>query len=253
MSPPTTPLALPLLDAEALATLLAPAGHVFVEAARMQPLLASLGSLADWPALAASWAQMPLDGHMADGGRYRRRRYAVMRAGRDGPVQRQPHQPHHQNLEYNRLNGGIERWFEPIPDAIADGASLNTILECCRRVFGALSPATDRWHVEVHQFRIEAAADEEARPTPEGVHRDGVDYVLVLMIRRHNLGSGTTTIHTPDGALLGSFTLTAPFDAMLIDDARVHHGVTPVRALSADAPAYRDVLVVTFRAVRDRP
>ena len=81
------------------------------------------------------------------------------------------------------------------------------------------------------------------------MHRDGVDYVLVLLVRRDNIAEGTTTIHAPDGSDLGSFTLTDPFDAVLLDDARVFHGVTPVEALDASRPAHRDVLVVTFRRV----
>jgi hypothetical protein len=32
-----------------------------------------------------------------------------------------------------------------------------------------------------------------------------------------------------------------------VDDGRVAHGVTPVNAIDAAAPAYRDVLVVTFK------
>ena len=46
---------------------------------------------------------------------------------------------------------------------------------------------------------------------------------------------------------MAAFTLTHPLDAALVDDARVSHGVTPVQALDASAPAYRDVLVVTFK------
>ena len=96
------------------------------------------------------------------------------------------------------------------------------------------------WHVEVHQFRIEARSGEQGRPTPEGLHRDGVDYVLVLLIDRQNIASGMTTIHAPDGRELGHFTLTEPFDAALVDDTRVSHGVTPVEALNAGTAAYRD-------------
>jgi hypothetical protein len=48
---------------------------------------------------------------------------------------------------------------------------------------------------------------------------------------------------------LGHFTLTDPFDAALVDDARVMHGVTPVERVDPSAPAFRDVLVVTFRRV----
>ena len=103
------------------------------------------------------------------------------------------------------------------------------------------------WHVEIHQFRIEARPGEEGRPTPEGMHRDGVDWVLVLMVRRENVASGETTIYDLVKRPLGSFTLTAPLDSALVDDSRVYHGVTPVVPLDPAQPAYRDVLVVTFR------
>jgi hypothetical protein len=104
--------------------------------------------------------------------------------------------------------------------------------------------------VEVHQFRIEARAGQVGRPTPEGLHRDGVDYVLVLLIRRQNIARGTTSVHALDGRRLGDFTLTAPLDAALLDDSQVAHGVTSVQPIDPDEPAYRDVLVVTFSASR---
>ena len=79
------------------------------------------------------------------------------------------------------------------------------------------------------------------------LHRDGVDYVLVLLVNRRNIASGTTSIHALDGRPLGAFTLTQPFDAALVDDARVSHGVTPVEPIDPAQPACRDVLVVTFK------
>ncbi|MGH8457171.1 MAG: 2OG-Fe dioxygenase family protein, partial [Stenotrophobium sp.] len=153
----------------------------------------------------------------------------------------------YQSREYNALNGGIARWFEPIAADIGGGACMSTILRFCLALFGRLAGAPRAWHIEAHQFRIEAAPDMQGLPTPEGIHRDGVDYALVLLIRRRNIASGTTMIHAPNGTALGSFTLTAPFDAVLLDDARVFHGVTPVQPLDPAQPAYRDVLVVTLR------
>ena len=232
---------------KALETPLAREGHVFVQGGPMRALLEGNGSLADWDSFTASWDDLALDLHMADGGRYRRRRHAVYAAAAAGPVKRQPHQPHYQSRDYNRLNGGVARWFEPILPGIGEGASLGTLLRFCRDLFGRLSPEVARWHIEAHQFRIEARSDEAGLPTPEGVHRDGVDWVLVLLVRRHNIASGVTTIHRPDGSPLGSFTLTAPCDATLIDDNRVYHGVTAVQPLDPAQPAYRDVLVLTFR------
>jgi hypothetical protein len=214
----------------------------------MRTALGRFGTLADWPAFAESWNDLSTDTYMADGGRYRRRRFGVWSAGRQGAIARATHQPHYQSLDYNVLNGGIERWFEPIQPAIGDGASLSTILEYCRALFSRLAPQIERWHIEVHQFRIEARLGEQGKPTPEGMHRDGVDYVLVLLIDRENIERGTTTIHAADRSLLGSFTLTHALDAALVDDARVFHGVTAVTPLDPSKPAHRDVLVVTFKA-----
>jgi len=247
-APPPIPPALPRPPTQAaLCAAIAADGHAFVAGTAMQGSLLATGPLADWPAFAASWEQLALDTHMADGGRYRRRRHAVYRAGADGALQREPHQPHWQGLEYNPLNGGVERWFEPVTEAVGQGDSLRTILRWCAGLFGRRSPEVRDWKVEVHQFRIEAGPGVAGQPTPEGAHRDGVDHVLVLMIRRHNIVEGTTTIIDGDGRTLGSFTLTDPFDAALVDDTRVRHGVTPVEALDPARPAWRDVLVVTFR------
>ncbi|RUL71094.1 2OG-Fe dioxygenase family protein [Dyella choica] len=223
-------------------------GYSFVTAEVMHPLLRASGDLSDWNAFAASWNQLGPDPYLAATGRQRRRRHATYTATPNDGVELAPHQPHYQSLLYNRLQGDIERWFEPVDSAMANGKSLRTILAFCNDFFSSLAPATPSWHVEVHQFRIEASSTSAGEPTPEGSHRDGVDFVLVLLIDRCNIASGTTTIHSPDGKPLGHFTLTHPFDAALIHDPRVFHGVTPVTPITPDEPAHRDVLVVTFRA-----
>jgi hypothetical protein len=236
------------LPIDALQASLTRDGFAFVRAPAMRDMLARSGQLTDWTELAASWDDLRVDTYMADRGRYRKRRHAVYTAAPTGAIVRQPHQPHFQSLEYNPIHGDIERWFAPISPEIGDGLSMRTILAFCGTLFGGLAPGTRFWRIEIHQFRIEARPGEQGRPTPEGAHRDGVDYVLVLLIRRHNIAQGTTSIHAlGDRRLLGSFTLTEPFDAALVDDARVYHGVTPVEPLDPDHPAWRDVLVVTFR------
>jgi hypothetical protein len=227
---------------------LARQGFAFVPAARMREWLEISAPGPDWDAFAASWNDLPWDEYLARYGRYRRRRHAVFYAIHGGAVESAPrHEPHYQSRAYNPLQGGIERWFEPIAAQVASSDAMQSILRFCGGLFDALAPAVTRWRIEAHQFRIEARADQPGQPTPEGMHRDGVDYVLVLLIARHNIASGTTMIHAPDQRELGSFTLIEPFDAALVDDARVFHGVTPVIAADPAQPAHRDVLVVTFK------
>ncbi len=225
-------------------------GFAFVHGAEMRNLVAGFGSLADWDRFAASWDDLGLDTYMADGGRYRKRRHAAFAVGPES-VRRKPHQAHYQSRDYNPLHGGIARWFDPVLEEIGAGASMTAILAFCHALFDRLTPTPEgaklRWHVEVHQFRIEARAGQAGRPTPEGTHQDGVDHVLVLLIARSNVREGVTTVTDLARRPLGSFTLTEPFDAALVDDNRVMHGVTPIEPIDPALPGYRDVLVVTFR------
>jgi hypothetical protein len=204
-------------------------------------------AVADWEAFADSWNNLGLDRFMADGGRYRRRRFAAFSASLDTIV-RKPHQPHYQSRDYNGLNGGVQRWFEPILDPVAQHPLMQGLLAEGLALFQSLTtdPPT-AWHVELHQFRIEAGDGEAGLPTPEGAHRDGVDWVIVMLVNRHNVASGVTDIFGPDGARLGAFTLERPRDSVFLDDHRVLHGVTAIHPLEPGAPALRDVLVATFR------
>jgi hypothetical protein len=232
----------------ALAATLDGQGFALARAPQMRAVLGE-AALAGWAAFAESWNALGVDTYMADGGRYRRRRHAVFSLSEAGAV-RKPHQPHYQSRDYNALNGGIARWFEPVTDEIAAHPAMQAILATCNTLFTGLTPQAVRpaaWHVETHQFRIEAQPGQVGKPTPEGMHRDGVDWVLVLLVRRQNVTSGETSIADLTRAPLGSFTLTEPLDAALTDDNRVYHGVTPVTPIDPALPAYRDVLVVTFR------
>ena len=235
------------MEATQASRLVRDAGFAFVPAASMRAMLGAQGALADWDAFAASWNDLARDEHLPEGHRYRRRRHATLSATAAGDAFTvEAHQPHYQSLEYNTLVGGIERWFEPMRPEMLASASFHAIVGFCLCFFGPMQAASG-WHIECHQFRIEARPDAAGKPTPEGVHRDGVDFVLVLLVNRVNIASGTTTVHDLGGKLLGSFTLTEPLDSALVHDTRVKHGVTEVRPIDPAKPAYRDVLVVTLR------
>lgn len=200
-----------------------------------------------WNSFAKSWDDLGTDRYMADGGRYRRRRYgAFMHV--DGQLTRKPHQAHFQSRDYNPLNGDIERWFEPVLSATIDNPVTQAIFKLCTSVIARIEDggAGKPWHIELHQFRIETSRDRVGRPTPEGMHRDGVDWVFVMLVGRHNVREGITKIGTAQDPELGNFLLRDPGDAVLLDDRRVLHGVTEIHAVDPSRPAYRDVLVVTF-------
>jgi hypothetical protein len=223
-------------------------GFAFRAGGDMRSLLRAPG-LDDWSSFASSWEDLGLDLYMADGGRYRRRRFAAFSMVGD-LITRKPHQPHHQSRDYNPLNGGLQRWFEPVLEVVATHGLAQRLLSVCARIFGCLTSTSDqatRWHVEMHQFRIEAIAGQAALPTPEGAHRDGVDWVCVMLVNRRNVSSGITHIYDSNGGSLRQFTLIDPLDTVFVDDTRVRHGVTPIEPLDPRMKAFRDVLILTYR------
>ena len=104
--------------------------------------------------------------------------------------------------------------------------------------------AVPRWFIEAHQFRIDTASG-VGRPTPEGAHRDGVDFVAVILAGRRNILGGETRVFDAHGASGVRFTMQEPWSMLLLDDARVIHETTPIQGQGKDG--VRDTLVLTYR------
>ena len=222
---------------------------LFIESGQANDLLSSIAAtpIGNDQLFLDSWNRLEQDQYMADGGKYRKRRhatYAIQHAGDQARLM--PYQPHYQTADYNPLNGGVARYFAPILDDLHHSPTLAALLEFGNSIFSQIS-GIHHWHIELHQFRIEARDGKLGKPTPEGVHRDGVDFVIVVMIKRVNIDSGATTIFDLENHLLGEFTLLESFDMVLVNDRQVYHGVTPISRIDPDQEAFRDVLVITFK------
>ncbi len=231
----------PYTEASALAAALRTAGHAAVSPA-------GLCEIADVPldalrALAPSWDDLPPDGYLRDGGRYRRRRHSCF-VVEGGALVQAPHRAHWQPVEYNALHGGLERWFEPMAPAVVQSPAWTRLLRSLASVCSAVK-GVKPWYVEAHQFRIDTT-DGIGRPTPEGAHRDGVDLVAVILVQRTGIKGGETRVFEAEGPSGIRFTMTEPWTLLMLDDERVIHESTPIQPL--DAAGHRDTLVLTFRA-----
>ncbi|MFQ8213628.1 2OG-Fe dioxygenase family protein [Klebsiella pneumoniae] len=229
-----------------LCEIIAKKDYILLPSATVRSLLSAedADALDDWAEFQESWNRLEQDQFMKDGGTYRFRRHGVYSATPASGVQLEPPQPHYQSVTYNTLNGGIARHFAPIEPSIASGKVLMSVLELCRATFSGLAPFYD-WHIEVHQFRI-IATSAEALPTPEGIHRDGVSFVFMMLVNRVNVLNGETGIYDRDRQELARYTLADPLDAAIVNDERTMHGVTPILADDPARQGYRDVLVITF-------
>ena len=195
--------------------------------------------------LSPTWGDLPRDAYLKDGGKYRSRRHSSFVQTVVPPQLTQAaHRAHWQPVDYNALHGGIERMFEPIAPSVCDNVAWRGLLSGLGQVFADAS-ADPRWFIEAHQFRIDTA-EGIGRPTPEGAHRDGVDFVAVILVNRQGVKGGETRVFDAHGTNGVRFTLTEPWSVLLLDDAQVIHETTPIQP---DGPGgVRDTLVLTYRA-----
>ena len=207
--------------------------------------VAELGDLAlsDLQDLTQFWEGLPRDPYLKDGGRYRFRRHASYEI-KGEHLHLVPHRAHWQSVNYNALHGGIERWFEPVQTQLANNPTWQALLIGLAHVLNGLKPVTT-WFVEAHQFRIDTA-DGIGRPTPEGAHRDGVDFVAVFLLNRVGIKGGETRIFDAQGSTGLRFTLAQPWSVLLMNDERMIHESTPIQPIGNYG--YRDTLVLTFRS-----
>ena len=199
----------------------------------------------DLAGLGVGWDDLPPDEYLRDGGRYRYRRHSCFVVEGDR-VRLAPHRAHWQSEDYNALHGGMERLYQPLSTGLMSQPAWTKLLAA---LGGLCSDVRDAgpWHVEAHQFRIDTS-DGIGRPTPEGAHRDGVDFVAVFMVSREGIKGGETRVFDAAGPDGHRFTLGEPWSLLLLDDTRVIHESTPIQPLDPDGHGHRDTLVLTYRS-----
>ena len=193
------------------------------------------------------WEGLTLDRFMGDNGRYRYRRYSVLDLEHPtAPFELRPHGPYEQSTAVNPLNGGLRREFDPIEPGFLSSPVLQRFLRFLATAYDRVEGVEAPWVVRLHPYRIRADVEAVGKPAPEGLHRDGVDFVLTLMLRRHNIRGGESSVATSEREVLWRHTLTNPLDLLVCNDREVMHGVTDIERVDPTRSAWRDVLVVAF-------
>jgi hypothetical protein len=203
----------------------------------------ALCTIAELEALKAGWNTLPPDNFLKDGGHYRRRRHSSFLVD-ETTLTQVPHRAHYQPLAYNALHGGMHRLFEPVKPEDVNQPVWSRLLLAIGQVCSQVK-TPQPWFVEAHQFRIDTT-DGIGRPTPEGAHRDGVDFVAILLVDRVNIKGGESRIFEVDGANGKRFTLLEPWTLIILDDQRVIHETTPIQPTAEGG--HRDTLVLTYRS-----
>ncbi|MEU9996200.1 2OG-Fe dioxygenase family protein [Streptomyces sp. NPDC048370] len=186
-----------------------------------------------------SYDDCPVDEYMGNGTRFKRfSQYRLRPQGEDAwSFERLAHRDYTTYKKFNSVGGGIRRVYEPIK------VDFTPLIEHGVRELGL--DRSEDWQINVHQNRTRADGGKPGPLTPEGVHHDGHEFVMIAILNKVNVGGGQTRLWNP-GADEPFWTGTLePGQAVLLDDRALAHDVTDV--LSGDGgPGHRDIVIIAF-------
>ncbi|MDH2428353.1 2OG-Fe dioxygenase family protein [Sphaerisporangium sp. TRM90804] len=200
-------------------------------------------------ALAGEWDHLETDKYLKDGARFRERRYdRFYYLPKDGTIRLRPHRPYFQSMTANEYAGGIARSVAQLTESTLANPLLPALLEFDFAQFPVtLEQLEHPWDVQCHQFRIISTPEELGDPTPEGPHRDEVDFGAIHLMSRTNAAGGLSQVYTNGKELVTEFALDDLMDTMFWSDQQVLHAVTPIVAENPALRAVRDVLILGYK------
>jgi hypothetical protein len=180
---------------------------------------------------------LPLDPYLAEP--YRSRRFSQFRVAPER-LELLGHRFFVQAKEYNRLLGDVRRYYAELDEEL-------TAVEDFRRiVFDFVETChipTREADVDVHQIKVISAV-RPGCPAPEGVHRDGFDYIGICCVSRDNIDGGETTLYEPGGSEPIYRKTLEPGELLVVNDRRLLHYTSPIEAADARGGA-RSVFILT--------
>jgi hypothetical protein len=186
-----------------------------------------------------SYDDCPWDAYMGNGTRYKRfSQYKLTWDAVTGwNFELLPHRDYTTFKKFNPVAGGIRREYQPIQ------VDFTPLI----RVAAEEIPldTSESWQINVHQNRTRATIEKPGVLTPEGVHQDGHEYVMIGILRRVNVAGGETRLWDLGASEPFWTGVLEPGNAVLLNDKAIAHDVTDVLPANG-APGHRDILIVAF-------
>ncbi|NES85802.1 MAG: hypothetical protein F6K10_32880 [Moorea sp. SIO2B7] len=172
-------------------------------------------------------------------GKYRQRRLSGLKIVGNELI-KLPHGYLFQSKDYNSIVGDVKREFEELEDElIALDEFKKLIFEFSNHC--KFKPGVS---IGVHQIRTVCSPGNFGNPAPEGIHRDGCDFIGIFSVDRHNIQGGETHLYTARKTKPMFKKVLNPGEFLLVNDYDYYHFTTPIKPL-VEGEGIRDVFVVT--------
>jgi len=181
------------------------------------------------------FTNIPQDPYVREGYRYK----SLARCRINGTeIEKQPHTPLFQDRDTNPVNGGIVRFYPEISDL--DRAKEAIML------FANTFKIDYSYEILVQAQRTKCSLHNPGITTPEGFHRDGIDFIAIFCVSQYNIVGSQTQLLNSDDKIVFQRVL-SPGEMLLIDDRQLLHYTSPISVKEPQLSdfGFRDVLIIS--------
>ena len=135
-----------------------------------------------------------------------------------------------------------ERKFELLePQIIDNNFILQLMVQSCALSLLNSQRKINRFNVSLHQVRQVTYPGIESHNSPEGIHQDGVDYIVsAFVFKRYNIKGGESIIYDENKNQIDQIILKHG-EGLFQNDKKLWHYVTPIQS-KRDYVGYRDII-----------
>jgi hypothetical protein len=105
-----------------------------------------------------------------------------------------------------------------------------------------------KMNMHIHQVRLISYPFEPSDNSPEGIHRDGADYIIsALILNKHNIKNDTSIIYNENMEQIYNTNLNVG-EFIFQEDRKLFHDIKKIKAID-DFIGYRDILGFDFTII----
>jgi hypothetical protein len=147
-----------------------------------------------------------------------------------------PHRPFIQSPKFNHAVGGVARHLEPLE--IDPTPELGSLFDA----FGF--DRSRSFHAKLHQIRVITSKEVHGVAVVEGPHRDGHEWQIVAVFRRHNVVGGESQLLPTGGGTPFWAQIVPEGEAICNEDAAMWHNATDIFPADQERMGHRDIWII---------
>lgn len=198
--------------------------------------------------VANSFDRLPHTEHK-DGG-FRLRRYSVIElrtsfwnAKTEAEITHMNHRDFKQDKEFNKHQGGMTRSFEEIEEEVLQSEAMKEICLTFKNAFNMI----EGQEIEIHQMRVITCGELFVHGTPvspEGVHRDGFDYIAMVGVNRYNIDGGELLVYENKDSKPFIVRELEDGEIVMLRDNELWHNASPISKIDKSHEGHGDWFIL---------